>query len=628
MPKLTIDIEARLASFQDSLDKISRDAGGIAGKLEGAFGVLKGALAGLGVGVGVSGLAGLVKDSIAATAALDDLSEKTSLSVETLSALREVARVGGHNLDSVAAGASKFARSVAEAVGGNKELGAAFKALGISLTDADGKLRNFDDLFVEFAKAIANAENPTIALAYAVKLAGKAAADQIPFYRDLAEYGKLTAKVTTEQAAAAEKLEKDFKRLSQTTEELKIALGVGLLPVLQEVVNGLRVLKELNIGDVFTAMTAGIDNATYAGLSKIDEQLAGLKKRRDEITQEVKGGAGLLAPFKLIEQRGVEKEIAILEKQRAALENLMKVRDKVNAPAPEAAPKRALDAGALGGAATGVGARVKKDLDELDRIYGGYEGAYKAFADSIKRAADDAQAWAEADIDHWQKMKDGLTEADRALIKYIDDQQEAERRAGEAANGGKSGLQVMEDDAKRAAEAGKEMGLVFTSALSDAIVEGKKFSEVLRALGKDVAQLILKKTVTPLLEKGVDSLLGPVLKGIAGIFSAKGNVFGPGGLVPFALGGVVNRPTLFPFAAGVGLMGESGPEAIMPLKRGADGRLGVAAAAGGGTPVTVVINASAIDARSLDQMLAARAETIAAAVSKAANARGRRGPLG
>jgi lambda family phage tail tape measure protein len=72
-----------------------------------------------------------------------------------------------------------------------------------------------------------------------------------------------------------------------------------------------------------------------------------------------------------------------------------------------------------------------------------------------------------------------------------------------------------------------------------------------------------------------------------GSTSAQGNVFGPQGLKPFGRGGVVPGPAVFPFAGGIGLMGERGPEAIMPLKRTPSGDLGVQASGGG---VDVVIN--------------------------------------
>jgi lambda family phage tail tape measure protein len=78
----------------------------------------------------------------------------------------------------------------------------------------------------------------------------------------------------------------------------------------------------------------------------------------------------------------------------------------------------------------------------------------------------------------------------------------------------------------------------------------------------------------------------------AGHFIAKGDVFDSGNIVPFARGDVVTGPTLFPMARGMGLMGEAGPEAVMPLRRGADGKLGVA---GGGTAINmqVMINNNA-----------------------------------
>lgn len=82
--------------------------------------------------------------------------------------------------------------------------------------------------------------------------------------------------------------------------------------------------------------------------------------------------------------------------------------------------------------------------------------------------------------------------------------------------------------------------------------------------------------------------------GFAGILgSANGNAFSGVPSLSAYSGSVVDRPTLFPFARGAGLMGEAGPEGIFPLKRGRDGKLGVSAeGAGGSTNVTINVDAS------------------------------------
>ena len=90
----------------------------------------------------------------------------------------------------------------------------------------------------------------------------------------------------------------------------------------------------------------------------------------------------------------------------------------------------------------------------------------------------------------------------------------------------------------------------------------KKFAaEIL----KDIAKIMMR------------AALAKIVAGAFGInLNAKGNVIEGGSVKPYAKGGVVAGPTVFPLAGGdMGLMGEAGPEAIMPLKRGADGKLGV-----------------------------------------------------
>jgi lambda family phage tail tape measure protein len=80
---------------------------------------------------------------------------------------------------------------------------------------------------------------------------------------------------------------------------------------------------------------------------------------------------------------------------------------------------------------------------------------------------------------------------------------------------------------------------------------------------------------------------------IGGLFgNADGNAFINGKVQKYAYGGVVNKPTIFPMANGMGLMGEAGAEAILPLSRGANGKLGVQAQGGGIGNIVVNVDAS------------------------------------
>ena len=87
-----------------------------------------------------------------------------------------------------------------------------------------------------------------------------------------------------------------------------------------------------------------------------------------------------------------------------------------------------------------------------------------------------------------------------------------------------------------------------------------------------------------LLADGVNSAVGALLP------FQDGAAFSQGRVMPFARGGVISGATTFPMRGGTGLMGEAGPEAIMPLARGPDGRLGVRTQGGGGAHVTMNIS--------------------------------------
>ena len=103
--------------------------------------------------------------------------------------------------------------------------------------------------------------------------------------------------------------------------------------------------------------------------------------------------------------------------------------------------------------------------------------------------------------------------------------------------------------------------------------------------------------------------------------NANGNAYAANGIQPFAAGGIVNRPTFFKFAQGGamqnGLMGEAGPEAIMPLKRGRDGKLGVVSSGGGGTTsITIAVDAKGTKAEGDQGKSGALARDLAAVVDQ------------
>lgn len=160
-------------------------------------------------------------------------------------------------------------------------------------------------------------------------------------------------------------------------------------------------------------------------------------------------------------------------------------------------------------------------------------------------------------------------------------------------------------------------GRAVGDALTGAALKGREADDVLRTLAGRLSTLALDLAFKPL-EQGVAGLLqgalGGALGGVAGF--AKGGALANGRVMPFAQGGVVAAPTYFPMAGGtLGLMGERGAEAILPLRRGADGRLGVAAQ-GGGRTTHVTVNVATPDPGAFRRSDAYLAGMVARAVAR------------
>lgn len=154
-------------------------------------------------------------------------------------------------------------------------------------------------------------------------------------------------------------------------------------------------------------------------------------------------------------------------------------------------------------------------------------------------------------------------------------------------------------------------------AFDGLIFDGDSLSDALSNLGRSMVNATYNAAITPVTDR-FGSLLGAGIESVIGGLLPFGNgaSFSQGRVVPFASGGVVNGPVTFPMKGGLGLMGEAGPEAIMPLTRTPDGRLGVAAE-GRSQPISIVMNIQTPDAASFQRSQSQIAAQMQRALSRA-----------
>lgn len=153
-------------------------------------------------------------------------------------------------------------------------------------------------------------------------------------------------------------------------------------------------------------------------------------------------------------------------------------------------------------------------------------------------------------------------------------------------------------------------------AFDGVVFDGMRLSDALRQVAQSMVDAAYGAAIRPVqnavggaLAGGVNSLVSAILP------FEKGGAFSGGRPTGFAHGGVVSGATPFAMRGGLGVMGEAGPEAIMPLTRGADGRLGVQVQ-GGGAPVTVTMNITTPDVQGFQRSRSQIAAEISRALSR------------
>jgi len=153
-------------------------------------------------------------------------------------------------------------------------------------------------------------------------------------------------------------------------------------------------------------------------------------------------------------------------------------------------------------------------------------------------------------------------------------------------------------------------------AFDGLVFDGRSLSDAFSTLAQAMSRTVYNNAMKPvtdhfggILAGGVNALVGNMMP------FEKGGAFSGGRVTPFAKGCVVGAATVFPMRGGAGLMGEAGPEAIMPLTRAADGSLGVRGQSGAQS-VNVTMNIQTPDIEGFQRSQSQIAASMSRALSR------------
>lgn len=241
--------------------------------LSGAAGKVNGLLAGLGAALSVAGLIAAGKAALDVADDLSKLSQKTGLSVESLSLLKPIAEQSGISMEGLAKGLQKLATAMVEAAGGSKEQVEVFDRLGVAVKDAAGQIRPTEEVLLDLSDAFSAMPDGAEKSALAVKIFGKAGVELIPFLNQgrkgieelKVKFKELGLEISGDTARAAEKFNDTLDTVKQALQGIAMKVAEAALPALQKMADALvalashgeEIMSVMRIfGEVLVAMFA------------------------------------------------------------------------------------------------------------------------------------------------------------------------------------------------------------------------------------------------------------------------------------------------------------------------------------------------------------------------------------
>lgn len=293
--KVVISAEDRT---RQAFESASRSISG----LTGAATRLNGALAAVGLGVSLGGLAAFSKASIDAADELGKMSQKVGVGVEALSGLKYAAELSDVSLEALGGSLKKLSVNAADTAKGTGEARDAFAALGINVKDAEGNLKGSDKLLAEIADSFAGMEDGAGKTALAVKLFGRSGADLIPLLnagsagiKSMREEAERLGIVIDERTAkSAEQFNDNLTRMKASASGLGVELAKRALPGLTQVTDAMtEAAKEggflraawVGLGGLGTALFTDDLKTPEAKIKDLNEEIAGLEENLTSVSR-------------------------------------------------------------------------------------------------------------------------------------------------------------------------------------------------------------------------------------------------------------------------------------------------------------------------------------------------------
>lgn len=441
---------------------------------------------------------------------------------------------------------------------------------------------------------------------------------------DSQKMAAITKQLGDRYKGQAQQMANASTQLKNSIGDLKEAIGRGLNPVLEasqrkmiawtksatDAINKMSILraevKSLSLDELNERLKANIDRvgeieshynpkANWQTIAANEARRNKLLEDRKQILEQIKKlqAPAQAKPIKFKEDDfGASQPLVSAQSSSVSSANVKKIKDDYDRLQESVAKaKREIENAAIAHGTSSNEVKqaftsyrqLNQQLQEIGSLFEPekikieeQKGAYQQLQDkvsSLTQSLRDLAAENKVGTTEWVNQKTALTEA-QAELDQIN--------------------KSLKDNGINVEEVSKSISSSLSSGLVTALRTGGNafdaFSNLaVSALQKVLDKLIEMAIITPILDSFTGGMGGTIFGGLGKLFgSADGNVFKNGNVIPFARGGIVKQPTIFPMAnGGTGLMGEAGAEAVMPLRRMSNGRLGVEADAKNATVINI-----------------------------------------